>query len=209
MENLGLYICITAALILIVGRIVYDWQEKRHEDMMAQMMDEVAQAKALAAAANREEPAKIDEQSFKTRDKFLEMLKKMGCPYELGEGDDTRIFFMFQGENMFAEARNDSVWLHIFDPCWKRVSLTDIDEMSRLRKAINIINYTSMTTVVFSINEEDQSIDVHSRCILPVLPQMPRLEDYLNSAFTSFFDAHQELENEMNILREKEGNVAS
>ncbi len=34
-----------------------------------------------------------------TRSLFLDTLTKIGCQYQLGEDDDTRIFFDYQGES--------------------------------------------------------------------------------------------------------------
>ena len=42
------------------------------------------------------------EKTIRTRDLFIEVLTKIGCQYQSGEGDDTRIIFAFQGENMWS-----------------------------------------------------------------------------------------------------------
>ena len=40
-----------------------------------------------------------------TRSLFLDTLTKIGCQYQLGEDDDTRIFFDYQGESFFCQHR--------------------------------------------------------------------------------------------------------
>ena len=98
------------------------------------------------------------EKTIRTRDLFIEVLTKIGCQYQLGEGEDTRIFFTFQGENMFADASNESLYVVVWDTYWEHVELYDIDEVSRMRKAINNSNLNSSVTTVYTIDKEGSNI---------------------------------------------------
>ena len=147
------------------------------------------------------------EKNIRTRDLFLEVLTKIGCQYQLGEGDDTRIFFAFQGENMFADASNESLYVVVWDTYWEHVELYDIDEVSRMRKAINNSNLNSSVTTVYTIDKEGSNMDVHSRSMFAFVPQMPSIEDYLKAELGKFFRAHQLVGNEMQKLRTEEQKV--
>lgn len=144
------------------------------------------------------------EKKIRTRDLFLEVLTKIGCQYQLGEGDDTRIFFAFQGENMFADASNESLYVVVWDTYWEHVELYDIDEVSRMRKAINNSNLNSSVTTVYTIDKEGSNMDVHSRSMFAFVPQMPSIEDYLKAELGKFFRAHQLVGNELQKLRTEE-----
>ena len=144
------------------------------------------------------------EKNIRTRDLFLEVLTKIGCQYQLGEGDDTRIFFAYQGENMFADASNESLYVVVWDTYWEYVELYDIDEVSRMRKAINNSNLNSSVTTVYTIDKEGSNMDVHSRSMFAFVPQMPSIEDYLKAELGKFFSAHQLVENELQKLRTEE-----
>ena len=144
------------------------------------------------------------EKNIRTRDLFLEVLTKIGCQYQLGEGDDTRIFFAFQGENMFADASNESLYVVVWDTYWEHVELYDIDEVSRMRKAINNSNLNSSVTTVYTIDKEGSNMDVHSRSMFAFVPQMPSIEDYLKAELGKFFRAHQLVGNELQKLRTEE-----
>lgn len=144
------------------------------------------------------------EKNIRTRDLFLEVLTKIGCQYQLGEGDDTRIFFAFQGENMFADASNESLYVVVWDTYWEHVELYDIDEVSRMRKAINNSNLNSSVTTVYTIDKEGSNMDVHSRSMFAFVPQMPSIEDYLKAELGKFFRAHQLVGNELQKLRIEE-----
>ncbi len=139
-----------------------------------------------------------------TRDLFLDTLTKLGCQYQLGEGEDNRIFFAYQGEHFFADTTNDIKYVHLWDTHWGHVDLYDIDEVCRIRKAINISNLNTSVTTVFTIDEAGKNMDVHSKSTIPFLSSMPDLDDYLRVELNDFFRAHQVVGNEMHKLREKE-----
>lgn len=84
----------------------------------------------------------MDEEKAKgVRDLFLETLTKIGCQYEFGEvEDDDLIYFSYQGEHFFADAKNDNWYVQIYDIYWYHVGLYDIDEFARLKKVINESN---------------------------------------------------------------------
>ena len=140
-----------------------------------------------------------------TRDLFLETLTKIGCQYELGESDDDdKIYFAYQGENFIADANNEGWYVHIWDPCWEHVELYDIDELSRLRKAINQSNLNCATTTVFTIDEAGHTFDVHCKAVIPVISQIPEIENYLRVELNDFFQAHQYVSKEVAKQREAE-----
>ena len=128
-----------------------------------------------------------------TRSLFLDTLTKIGCQYQLGEDDDTRIFFDYQGESFFADLDSEGIYVHIWDTHWLQVELSDIDEMSRLRKTINT-----------SIDNDSKTMIVHSKSIIPFMSSMPALEVYLRVELNEFFRAHHVIEVEMHKLREQE-----
>ena len=141
------------------------------------------------------------------RDLFLDTLTKIGCQYQLGEGEDNRIFFAYQGEHFFADTTNETNYVHLWDTHWGHVELYDIDEVSRLRKAINTSNLKTSVTTIFTIDEDGKNMDVHSKSTIPFMSSMPDLDDYLRVELNDFFRAHQVVGNEMHKLRENEQNA--
>ena len=106
-----------------------------------------------------------------TRDLFLETLTNIGCRYELAdeEGDDS-IFFAYQGEHFFVEARNNLRFIQIYDTHWGHVELYDVEEFARLKKAINGANLNNTVTTVYTIDEEAKTVDVHSKSTILFIP---------------------------------------
>lgn len=158
--------------------------------------------------ASRQQEASVSNTSsgktVGTRDLFLDTLTKIGCLYQLGEGEDDRIYFAYQGEHFFANATNEGAYVHVYDTHWEHVELYDIEELSRMKKAINTANMNAAVTTIYTIDENGQNMDVHSRMTFPFIHQMPDLEDYLKAELNSFFRAHQLIGTEMMKLREQE-----
>ena len=145
---------------------------------------------------------------YNTRGLFIEILKKIGCQYEIDK-EDNRILFAYQGEHFVAETTEEGLYVHIWDTHWGHVELYDIDEFTRLRKAINTANLNCATMTVYTIDEDAKTVDVHCKSTFPFLPQMPDLGNYLRGELNGFFRAHQLVGNEMTKLREKEEAVES
>ena len=139
-----------------------------------------------------------------TRDLFLETLTQIGCQYEIGEGDDDRIHFAYQGEHFLVAADNERPYINIWDYAWGNVELHDIDEVSRLRKAINIANWNTSVTTVFTIDDVAKTMDVHCKVTILFIPQIPDIANYLKVELDEFFRAHRAVGNELAKLRGKE-----
>lgn len=198
MGDIILYILVGFA---VYGVIITMWNDRQENK---RMREEMEQRQALASQQVLD---KSVENKKGARDLFLDILTNIGCQYQLGEDDDTRIFFAYQGEHFFADTTNDIMYVHLWDTHWGHVDLCDIDEVSRLRKAINTSNLNTAVTTVFTIDEEGKNMDVHSKSTIPFISSMPNLEDYLKVELNEFFRSHQVVGTEMHKLREQEQNA--
>ena len=197
MDTIFIYVFLFLVVVGIMLSVWNDWKaEKRRQA-------EFEQLKALNASGQATESKTVDT-NIGTRDLFLDTLTKIGCQYELGEGEDNRIFFMYQGEYFFADASNDSKFLHLWDTHWGHIELDDIDELSRLRKAINVSNLNMSVTTIYTIDEEEKSMDVHCKMTTVFIPEIPSPDELLRVILDNFFNTHQKVTMEMNKLRVKE-----
>lgn len=199
MEALGYVIGV--ALCIGIYKF-FAWWQNRPKYIEREKEKQLKQAMAAQQLAKQQQ--NVMEQETGTRDLFLETLTKIGCQYELGEGEDDRIYFAYQGEHFFVEARNDWRYVQIWDTHWGHVELYDIDEFSRLKKAINGSNLNNSVMTVYTIDEAGSNVDVHCKSIILFIPQIPEIENYLRLELNEFFRAHQYVSNEMSKLREQE-----
>ncbi len=137
-----------------------------------------------------------------TRKFFTETLTAIGCQYRRDEHD--RICFAFQGEHFVADVDDERPYVAIYDFAWGSIKLEDIDEVSRLRRAINNANWRNGITTMYSINDESLEIVVHCKSTFMFVPQIPDINGYLRAELSEFFRAHNLVGFEMTRLREKE-----
>ena len=188
-------------------RITTSYQDAAARQIMKESFD-----KSNVDKEKGKEVMNSDNQSvgLGTRDLFMETLTKIGCQYELAEEEnDDRIFFAYQGEHFFVNASNDWQYIQIFDTHWGHVELYDVDEFSRLRKAINESNLNNSVTTVYTIDEAGSNVDVHSKTVIPFISQIPEIDNYLRGELNEFFRAHQFVSSQMVKLREREESIKS
>ena len=202
MGALGFFLAVVACAIIVK---LSNWWDNRKEEKESQHIITMNQDAAARQIMNDtfERSKNVMEQTKGTRDLFLETLSKIGCQYELGEGeeDSDKIYFAYQGENFTASASNEGWYVHLWDTYWDHVELYDIDEFARLKKAINMSNLNCATTTVYTIDEAGSNVDVHCKSVIPFIPQIPELENYLRGELNDFFRAHQLVGNEMEKQR--------
>jgi tetratricopeptide (TPR) repeat protein len=142
------------------------------------------------------------EEKKGTRDLFLETLTAIGCQYEIDENDE--INFAYQGEYFVVRASNDNQYIQIYDLRWLHVELYDIDEITRLKKAINESNIRNSVTTVYTIDEAGSNVNVHSKSVIYFDSVIPNVIDYLRLELAEYFNVHQMILLEMTKMRDQE-----
>lgn len=206
-------VLIVLAIVVVVGVCANKFMKGREQAEA----DEAVEVEAVEVEATPSEQAIVElkternnmednvkEEKKGTRDLFLETLTKIGCQYEVEEGEDGDITFGYQGEYFMVRATNEVRYIQIFDTHWAHVELYDIDEFARLKKAINESNLRNSVTTVYTINEAGSTVDVHCKSVILFIPEIPNLEDYLRLEFSDYFRVHETINMEMIKQREAE-----
>ena len=134
-----------------------------------------------------------------SRDLFLDTLTKISCPYQIDE-EDNSICFEYHGETFYAEADNEQSYINIYYYSWGEIALEnveDIGETSAIRKAINEANWKNRVTTVFTVDEEERTMNVHGKSEILFIPEIPNLENYLLTELSRFFRAEYSVRAEM------------
>lgn len=138
-----------------------------------------------------------------TRKLVFQTLKKMGCEYS--EEDELRIRLTFQGETFIIDASDDCLFINVYDPWWLDLPMNgDIEDFARMQKAVNIANCKGTCTVLYTYNDEEGLIGVHSRKNIIFVPQITELDKYLASVFDVFFKTQRLVLAEMDKLKNQE-----
>jgi hypothetical protein len=84
------------------------------------------------------------------------------------------------------------------------VELYDVDEFTRLKKAVNEANLRHSVTTVYTIDEAGSNVDVHCKSVILFIPEIPAIEEYLRLELNDYFRVHETINLEMAKLREAE-----
>lgn len=201
-------IVLAIAAVTIVLFLMMRYKGKKEEQESNDAADKIMQdvnVQAQEEKGNIMEPKSIN-MNIGTRDLFLQTLVRIGCQYEIvgDDADKDDISFGYQGENFIARTSNNFRYLHLYDTYWGRIDMYDIDEFSRLRKAVNESNLNNSVTAVYTIDKESSTVNVHSKSVILFIPQIPDIENYLRLELNEFFRVHNAMNSEMNKLRETE-----
>ena len=211
-------IIIVLAIVAVVGICANMYMNKRSETEVKnkeseQVLDDNItvvnsgtsdQTKVELKSESNNKKDNVMEETKGTRDLFLETLTKIGCQYETGDGEDADINFGYQGEYFVVRASNNNRFIHIYDTHWGHVELYNIDEFSRLKKAINESNIKNSVTAVYTIDEAGSNVHVHCKSVILFTPKIPDIADYLRLELSEYFRVHETINMEMAKQRDAE-----
>ena len=171
-----IFICIS----LLGTFLFYMWQQNtRDREEVEEILENVRKL---------EEEKKANSYDFEgdTRHMLLWIIRKQG--WEHKEIDENRLTLNYQGETFIVETTSDNSYITIRDPWWYDLPMDgDIEDFARLQKAINRINAFAPCTVLYTLDEEERRIGVHSSKNMIFVPQIPHLENYLTTTLNDFF----------------------
>ena len=198
------------SILVVVVLFCYFLYYKNKKYGEEQEMDRIANAPNMSVNAevlplnnnNMEE-----NQNLSTRDLCAEVLRKLNCDVQFDEENEYNMYFTYQGENFSVDTWENGLMITIWDTWWGTVDLDDLDDVSRVRKAINNINVRQNLTLMYSIDEKGQKFAVHTKRQCLLIPQIPQIENYMAAMLTGFFDVQRSFKEEYDRLRLEEANA--
>ena len=83
------------------------------------------------------------------------------------------------------------------------MDLTDADAET-VKEAVNLVNTDlPLAHVIYSIDEENGKLGVHTRCDTVFTDELPQLEDLVKSLMEHFFMAHERLKQAFAFLKKR------
>nr|WP_302197604.1 hypothetical protein [uncultured Prevotella sp.] len=198
------------SILITIVLFCYLLNYKNKKDRAEKEMDSIANAPIMSVNAevlplnnnNMEE-----NQNLSTRDLCAEVLRKLNCDVQFDEENEYNMYFTYQGENFSVDTWENGLMITIWDTWWGTVDLDDLDDVSRVRKAINNINVRQNLTLMYSVDEKGQKFAVHTKRQCLLIPQIPQIENYMAAMLTDFFDVQRSFKEEYDRLRLEEANA--
>ena len=137
------------------------------------------------------------------RNTIIKIMAEMGCKNQFDEdgylsffvnADNTDYFQLLTEEEKHYINLSDVCFTISFDydlryiviteHCWKKVRLGNVEEVERLKCAINRANFGDSVVTAYYMNEEDQTMEVSCSTSYPYLPNETYLKDFINYKIT-------------------------
>lgn len=133
---------------------------------------------------------------------LINTLNEMNCEPEVDEKDKNCIDFNYQGQHFIINVEDNSDFIKVWYPFWYEIELDDLDEVSRVSKAINYTNQKGIITMCYVINNETNRLYTHSQATIPFNDYIPDLKHYLAQHLQWFFQARKFFEDtKMDIMK--------
>lgn len=195
------------SILITIVLFCYFLNYKNKKDRAEKEMDSIANAPNMSVSAEVLPLNKNDmeeNQNISTRDLCVEILRKLNCKVQFDEENEYTMYFTYQGENFSVDTWENGLMITIWDTWWGTVDLDDLDDVSRVRKAINNINVRQNLTLMYSVDEKGQKFAVHTKRQCLLIPQIPQIENYMAAMLTGFFDVQRSFKEEYDRLRLEE-----
>lgn len=206
LDNFAFMIAFILVVIALLCFSYYKAKQQKADQEMDRIMNApsgTVSAEVLPLNNNYME----ENHKLSTRDLCAEVLRKLNCDVQFDDENEYNMHFSYQGENFSVETWEDGLMITIWDTWWGTVDLDNLDDVSRVRKAINTINVRQGFTLMYSIDEKSQKFAVHTKRQCLLIPQIPQIENYMVAMLTGFFDVQRSFKEEYDRLRLEEANA--
>lgn len=197
---MGYNITITAIAILITVAIIYF--SLQHKNKLNTTNKTNSTNKTDTSDADN---SSVAYAGMKPRELCKAILHDLNCKTEEDEEEGSdRLAFKFQGETFCIIVSDDCLLATIYDFSWGSVELDDIDEVSRVRKIINEINFQyGGHTLFYTMDTDNNRMVVHTKRQILLTPEIPNLENYMTAMLSGFFEVQRAMAHELDKERMK------
>ena len=201
----AIYIIVFVAVTLLVATWFRSYQNQRQKKSVAEENATDTNAEdtnTQQRAKTMNTPTTNPYEGMTQRELLMTVLKELNCQPEEDETEPDRILVAYQGERFIIDYSEQSKYISIHDVWWYNAPLDDIELLSDIRKVVNACNFDNHTTLIYTINTEENVIGVHTRQSMIFVPEIHNLRDYLASQFLDSFRQHQNFFSRLNSLKE-------
>ena len=142
------------------------------------------------------------------RHRVVRALRLLGYPFSVEELHDEmyRIHLAYLGADYLIDIdERDYIRLQLIDGTYAKID--DVEEFSRLRRAINEANWKSSITIVYTLLEEEQEVLLNYQDYALAIPQIPCFDKYLEYELDQFYDAQLKFWYELKKLKRAENQL--
>lgn len=128
----------------------------------------------------------MENPKYDTQQLMVATLIQIGCQPTINEDDTVSV--TYQGEYFHIDF--GGLYAQIWDLGWSSVDINDPD-LPKIREAVNHTNFDFGPTVVMTDPNDNGTIYFHSRLEILLHPDLPEIDNYLQSNLNMFFRAKE------------------
>lgn len=132
------------------------------------------------------------------------VMKNIGCHINMCKEKEGEFHITYQGEHFTIIYSEDSPYITIYDVAWYSAELIDIDNLSLVRQAVNVCNQQNLATVLYTIDKEENCVNVHTRQCTIFGSYIPDAEAYLRSRLEDSFRQHHNFYRHIEEIRKEQ-----
>lgn len=132
-----------------------------------------------------------------TEELVVAVLKKIGCQPDINE--EGHIAFKYQGDDFYIAVEDEARFIMVWNPWWASIGV-DNPALPYLKEIVNLVNVDSLVTTVFTSDESEKNIGLHSKCHTIFIPHEGRLDEYLRAILDHFFVTHDAIKQNLQQL---------
>jgi len=135
-----------------------------------------------------------------------QLLEKVLNSMELNFGydEDNIVIFKIDGDFFRILISDDGKFLFLQQIYWYEAPMGDIENLELIKRAVNYLNRTTTIKYVYSFNEEQNTVNLHSMLDMLWIPEIPELDQYLWVALSNLTKSHQGFYDLMDQYRQKQ-----
>lgn len=142
------------------------------------------------------------------KSELLELtLKAIGCEVNKEQGEKEGVYWLYttyQGEHFRIYVSDNCRFITIQDLAWYGAPVSDIANMSLMRRAINECNTFGSCVIVYTIDDEDQQFVLHSIKESYWSQEIDDTDKYIMSLFDRLLESHHHFFAFMEKYRQEE-----
>jgi len=165
--EIGYYVLLVTAVV-VINRLWDNAINKQNEKKMAE---------ENIHNINAEDQAPSDP---KTMLLLTETLKQLNLKVDFDTEDKDVVRTDYQGEHFIIKVENNK-FIEVRDLFWYEAPLDDLDNLSIIYKVTNWCNLNTSCRMIYSLNEKENTINIHTLTTLLWIPEIPEIEQYLEA----------------------------
>lgn len=181
--EVGYYVFLVIAVVLINrawDNAIKRKQEKDVEEKIRKMEANKQDAKEKSPEMQGEVPVSSESGTMIL---LTETMKQLNLEVVFDEEDKDAVRTIFQGEHLIIRIEN-SKFIEVRDLFWYEAPLDDLDNLSIIQKTINWCNLNTTCRMIYSRNDEEKTINLHTLVSMLWIPEIPDLDQYLGATLT-------------------------